>query len=343
MSLRVIGWALLLAAGCGGGGSGAPDGATDAAADASRDGGPRDAAARDGAADGLPEASAFLPVGRYDCTAEGPFVAPERPHPLGCFADPECTSRLVAGHRIATTFAPENGLSALRAAILLGVDIVETDIRLSADGHVVLMHDGEVDRTTDGTGEVDALTLEQLRAITLVPGPGVPEGDFSCEHPPTLDEVFALARGQIVVELEVKDEQAGVRAAAYLRDEGLQGQAFLLCDPTECAALRAEVPDAPIMTRPREVAEVDAELGYDPPPRLVHVDVDDAFLAGDVVARIHGAGAKVYGNAFTDADAAAALLGELDRYGPTYERGVDALQSQFPHWALLALGRLERP
>ena len=73
----------------------------------------------------------------------------------------------MAGHRIATPFAPENSLSALRAAILLGVDVVETDVRLTADGVVVLIHDGSVERTLEGSGDVDQLTLAELQSLPM--------------------------------------------------------------------------------------------------------------------------------------------------------------------------------
>ena len=82
-----------------------------------------------------------LPASAYECGAPGPFVAPPRPYRGLCHLDPACRSPLVVAHRIAPAFAPENSLAALRAAILLGVDVAESDIRVTADGHAVLLHD----------------------------------------------------------------------------------------------------------------------------------------------------------------------------------------------------------
>lgn len=288
----------------------------------------------------LPDTTAYLPLGAYDCTAAGPFVAPGRPHAETCFRDPGCTARLVAGHRMANPFAPENSLSALRAAILLGVDIVETDVRATADGQVVFIHDAEVDRTTTGSGNVDQLTLAEVRQFALEPEPSDPPGDWSCERLPTLDEVFALARGEIIVELEVKSTQGGVLSAEYLRDNDLYDHAFMLCDPDECAAIRAAVPDVPIMSRPREAAEVAAEIAYDPPPIMVHIDPTPPFLDDAILAEIHGLGAKAYGNAFTLADVAASGIGDLSYYPAMFDDGLDVLQSEYPHYALQALGRV---
>jgi hypothetical protein len=235
---------------------------------------------------------------------------------------------------MATPFAPENSLSALRAAVLLGVDVVETDVRLTSDGEVVLLHDDTVDRTLEGSGQVEALTLSEIRAMPMRVDPSMP-GDFSCERVPTLDELFAIAAGRIVVELEVKDTAAGVRTAEYLR--GMDG-AFLLCDAGECEALRAAVPDAPIMTRPETAAEVAGALVYDPPPILVHIDATDSFLAE--LDAIHGIGAKAYANAFLTADVEALGEGRFDGYAAMFEMGIGVVQTELPHYALMALGRV---
>ncbi len=313
-------------------------------AGAARDAGAADAARVDaGRPPPLPRAADILPPARYDCTATGPFEPPARPHPASCHRDRACASPVVAAHRMGTPFAPENSLAALRASILLGVDVVETDVRLTADGEVVLVHDSTVDRTLSGTGRVDELTLAEIRALPLEVHPSLAAADFSCEQVPVLDEVFELARGRIVVELEVKDAGAGVAAAEYLRDHDLYDDAFLLCDEPECAALRAAVEDAPIMTRPTEPSEVPAAVEWDPPPLLVHIDVDDDFLAPSVIDAIHGAGARVYGNAFVVADAAALTLDDPSGYAAAFDRGVEVLQTEYPHWALLALGRIEAP
>ncbi|MBW2458175.1 MAG: glycerophosphodiester phosphodiesterase family protein [Deltaproteobacteria bacterium] len=286
-----------------------------------------------------PPPSAFLAPTAYDCSATSPIEPPPRPHDPGCFHDPTCAAPLVASHRIATPFAPENSLSALRAAILLGVDIVETDLRLTADGHVVIIHDDTVDRTLEGSGEVEQLTLDELRALPMRVPATLPAGDFSCDRVPVLGELLDLAEGRIIVELEVKDSEAGVLAAEHLRDGGLWDGAFLLCDPSECAAIRAAVPDAPIMTRPESADEVAAALSYTPPPIMVHIDPFSDFLNEPVVEAIHSVGAKVYANAFLMADVQALTAGRFEAYVEMYDAGLDVVQTEFPHWALTGLGR----
>lgn len=73
--------------------------------------------------------------------------------------------QLVA-HRGGAKLAPENTLAAFRSAVEdWGADMLELDVRLTADGHVVVIHDATVDRTTDGTGAVADLTLEEIKAL----------------------------------------------------------------------------------------------------------------------------------------------------------------------------------
>jgi glycerophosphoryl diester phosphodiesterase len=308
--------------------------------DASPAPGPGDAGSADAGPLGGP--AAYLDPALHDCRARGSVEPPPRPHPPGCFADRACRARLAVAHRIATPFAPENSLSALRAAILLGVDIVETDVRLTADGRVVLLHDATVDRTVTGTGAVSGLDLAALQALPLRVPERLVGGDFSCDRVPTLEEAAAIARGRVVLELEVKDRRAGVLAAEYLRREGLYGDAFLLCDPSECQAARAAVPDVPIMSRARGPEDVADALAFDPPPIMVHIDPNRAFLVPEVLDPIRASGAKVFGNAFIAGDAPAAFEGRLDGYLEVYDLGLDVVQAENPHWLLAALGRLPR-
>ena len=288
-----------------------------------------------------PPPGAYLTPETYDCRAQGPVEPPPRPHSPDCFAASDCSARLVTSHRIATPFAPENSLSALRAAILLGVDIVETDVRLTADGEVVLLHDATVDRTLEGSGEVEQMTLADLRALPMRVAATLPTGDFSCDRVPTLDELFELAAGRIIVELEVKDTAAGVLAAELLRDGGFGADAFLLCDPGECAAIRQAVGDAPIMTRPEAADEVAAALAYTPPPIMVHIDPFPSFLTEEVIGAIHAVDAKVYANAFLMADVEALTAGRFEAYAEMFDTGLDVVQTEFPHWALTGLDRLD--
>ena len=101
---------------------------------------------------------------------------------------------IITAHAACRGHAPENTLAGIRAAITLGADAIEIDLHLTRDGVPVLIHDETVDRTTDGTGKIAALTLRQAR--TLDAGAG--------ERIPTLREVLDEVAGCALMVLEIK-------------------------------------------------------------------------------------------------------------------------------------------
>jgi glycerophosphoryl diester phosphodiesterase len=107
----------------------------------------------------------------------------------------------VVGHRGACEVAPENTLASFERAWRDGADIVEMDIRLTADRQPVVFHDAMVDRTTDGAGEVAGMTaaaLKQLDAGSWF------DARFAGERVPLLREVFDWAKGRLGLLLELK-------------------------------------------------------------------------------------------------------------------------------------------
>lgn len=107
----------------------------------------------------------------------------------------------LVGHRGALAIAPENTLISFQRAVDGGADVIEMDIRLSVDGHVVVMHDATVDRTTDGTGLVGAMTLAELKRLDA--GRWF-DPRYAGARVPALAEVLAWARGKIGIMLELK-------------------------------------------------------------------------------------------------------------------------------------------
>ena len=105
----------------------------------------------------------------------------------------------VAGHRGDSYNYYENTLTAFKMAIENGADMIETDVRLSKDGYLVLMHDDKVDRTTNGRGFVKDMSFDELRQLNC--------GDSQChEQIPTLKELFDIIKGtNITLNIEIKE------------------------------------------------------------------------------------------------------------------------------------------
>ena len=113
----------------------------------------------------------------------------------------------VAAHRGFSENYPENTMSAFRAAIALGVDQIETDVRITKDGELVLIHDAYVDRTSNGTGVVHDMTYAELMELDF----GAWKGEeFRGEKIVTLREFMELVKDlpEMTLDIELK-EKAG--------------------------------------------------------------------------------------------------------------------------------------
>ena len=101
--------------------------------------------------------------------------------------------------------APENSLAALQHCIAMGVDMMETDIHMTGDGYLVIMHDATVDRTTNGHGALAQMTLAEVRKLRLRQNMGGPAAPLTDEPVLTLEELIRAAKGHITLNLDVKD------------------------------------------------------------------------------------------------------------------------------------------
>lgn len=102
----------------------------------------------------------------------------------------EGTAPLVIAHRGASRIAPENTLAAFRQAAADGADYIEFDVACTADGELVVIHDDTLDRTTDGRGPVQEITLQQIKQLDAGRWK---DAAFAGERIPTLDETLATA------------------------------------------------------------------------------------------------------------------------------------------------------
>ncbi|AJD92740.1 glycerophosphodiester phosphodiesterase [Jeotgalibacillus malaysiensis] len=104
-------------------------------------------------------------------------------------------------HRGAASYAPENTYAAFQKGIELGADFIEADVHLSRDGELIIMHDESVDRTTNGSGLIKNMTLEELK--TLEAGSHF-HPDYHGEPVITLNELMESFYGQVGLLIEVK-------------------------------------------------------------------------------------------------------------------------------------------
>lgn len=117
-------------------------------------------------------------------------------------------SPLVVAHRGGAALAPENTLGAFANAMQLGVDMVECDVHLSKDNHVIVMHDADVSRTTNGRGYISDLTLAELKQLNAA---AKFSGGYTAQTVPTLDELLDLVKGKTPIQIEIKVDAKGQR------------------------------------------------------------------------------------------------------------------------------------
>jgi glycerophosphoryl diester phosphodiesterase len=120
-------------------------------------------------------------------------------------------------HRGASAYEPENTLRAFERAIELGATMVELDVHLSRDGHPVVIHDPDLSRTTNGTGRVGDLPLNEIKRLDAGLG----------ERVPTLAQAIDLVRDRAQLYIELKGQQTPTAVVATLREMDFVDQAIV--------------------------------------------------------------------------------------------------------------------
>ncbi|MET7437253.1 glycerophosphodiester phosphodiesterase [Streptomyces sp. NPDC004082] len=130
---------------------------------------------------------------------------------------------LTIGHRGVMGVEPENTLRSFVAAQQAGLDLIELDLHLSKDGALVVMHDADVDRTTDGTGPIAEKTLAELRALDAGRGERVPvfEEVLDAVRSPLQAEIKDVAAARALAEVMIRRDLVGRVEVLSFHDEAI--------------------------------------------------------------------------------------------------------------------------
>jgi len=156
---------------------------------------------------------------------------------------------LVIGHRGACALAPENTIASFKLAVEHGADFIELDAKLSSDGVVMVIHDPTVDRTTNGTGTVNQMTLAQLKELDAGSKFDI---KYAGEKIPTLDEVFKAVGKDILINVELTNyasqtDQLIPEVAELVKANGLEERVlFSSFLPGNLKWIHQLLPDAPV-------------------------------------------------------------------------------------------------
>ncbi|MDR0884650.1 MAG: glycerophosphodiester phosphodiesterase [Oscillospiraceae bacterium] len=151
----------------------------------------------------------------------------------------------IIAHRGANRHFPQNTLPAFQKAVALGADGIETDVHLTADGEIVICHDYTIDGTSNGSGDINLMTLAELRQYDF----GVRQGEpFAGLRIPLLRECLEIVRGLKLINIEIKPPRGGSmlvaeKTLAMVAEMGLSDK--VLISSFDCNVLIAAKKIAP--------------------------------------------------------------------------------------------------
>jgi len=231
----------------------------------------------------------------------------------------------VIAHRGSSIAAPENTLLAFQTAYDIGAAGIELDVLPTADGHLVVMHDGSVARTTDGHGRVGTLDLAEIQALRAVHN-----GVTTDERVPALADVLAWLPADLACLVEIKSRGTAELLLAELRrarPAGRLGVCSFLA--SELRLIRERAPEVPlILNLPwyrflqlERLTTRAAELG------AAGIFLFPGCVTPELVAHAHQLNLEVHAGPANSTGAVRKLL----------DAGVDAIESDDPAVALEAL------
>lgn len=197
----------------------------------------------------------------------------------------------IIAHRGASAYAPENTLASFELAMRQGADGVELDAKLTQDGHIVVMHDQTVDRTTMHTGYVKDLTLAQLRKMDAGSHFDIA---FAGETIPTLDEVLKAVGKMTYTNIELAnlfspfDNLPAKTAGLVKRHKILQRVWFSSFNPIALLRIHRLLPESPIglLAHPGAVGWwARSPLGRLIPYNSLHIAIKD--VNSGLVKKLH--------------------------------------------------------
>jgi glycerophosphoryl diester phosphodiesterase len=230
---------------------------------------------------------------------------------------------MISCHRGANRYAPENTLPAIREAARLGADFAEIDIRTTRDGRTVLMHDGTVNRTTNGKGAVRDLAFKE--ATSLNAGVRFGGNQFQETRVPSFEDGLTALGDKMGVYLDAKDIAAESLVAA-IHKHRLSQRHVVYQSVQYCEKLRTLDPmvrTLPPLGRLDELDNVAASKPYG-------VDAQWFILSKHMIDDCHRRGIKVFSDALGQNE-------NVEQYLKAIKWGIDCIQTDYPLRVLRAI------
>jgi glycerophosphoryl diester phosphodiesterase len=219
-------------------------------------------------------------------------------------------------HRGEHLHHPENTLLAYQEAIRVGADFFELDVRTTADGKLVLSHDGAVSRRTNGRGDIAKMTFDEVRALDA----GIKSGpEFAGTKIPTFDEALDLARGKIGIYVDVKEASAK-DLVTHIEEHGMSDHVVIYTSLSLGKEIQKLNPKLKIMPEAGSVENA-KHLIERLRPHIIAFDAGD--FTPEIIRVVKEANAQIYVDRMGKTDAPAGWQSAIDA-------GADGIQTDHP-------------
>ncbi len=227
----------------------------------------------------------------------------------------------IATHRAANEFAPENTLSAMQIALDLEVDYIEMDVRQTKDGISILLHDGTLNRTTNGKGPVNEMNFADVRNLSA--GAWF-DPFFAFEKVPTLEEACRLLADhneknlhKTFIYVDCKEINAKVLIGYLNKYNLLEGSVFYVNDIFQISQVRGLAAKARMMPGLGRAKDLDRMIETFHPYAL---DTDWKELSKELIDKAHAKGVKIFSDGFGNNQTA-------DSYVQAIQAGIDVIST----------------
>lgn len=242
---------------------------------------------------------------------------------------------LVAAHRALHTKYPENSLAAIKHSIESGIDMIEIDVRRTKDDVLILMHDHTVNRTTNGRGKIRELKFAEVKNLILKKS----DSDNQMHHVPTLKEALELVKGQILVDVDIKDAPVK-KLVEIIKETKTENQVlfFQHHNATHDSIIQID-PSLKIVPRAGTIDDVLSLLKV---YRPVVMQIPPEIASPDLVNQMKKNTCTVWINSLGDADELAEEGKLEEAFSPLIEMGATVIQSDRPDLLLQYLRTIGR-
>ncbi len=256
----------------------------------------------------------------------------------GYLRDGSAAGVLVSAHRggPAPGF-PENAIETFERSVQLGPVLLETDVRMTRDSVLVMLHDDALDRTTSGTGALDAQPFRMVRTLFLRD----PDGRLTLTRVPTLAETLAWAEGRAILMLDVKRGMPAVKIVGAIRSARAENRVVVIVyNHDDLLTYHQLAPDLNLSMTFATMADVQRMLDMGVNPRRVIAFVGVGAADRMLVGRLRALGIRSQVGTFGAIDDRAARDGATV-YDALLSLGVGVLATDQPAIALEAARRMD--